>query len=76
VYDATKLALAAFANVGATDAAKVSTEILRLGKNYAGVSGSITFDQYGDRTSATFEQWKVVQSGTTYSYAQVKLISS
>jgi ABC-type branched-subunit amino acid transport system substrate-binding protein len=76
VYDATKLALAAFANVGATDAAKVSTEMLRLGKNYAGVSGSITFDQYGDRTSATFEQWKVVQSGTTYKYEQVKLINS
>lgn len=75
VYDATKLAIAAMQNVGTTDAAKISAEILRLGKNYAGVSGTITFDQYGDRTTATFEQWKVVQSGATYKYEQIKLIN-
>ena len=75
VYDATKLALTAMQNVGATDTAKIAAEVLRLGKNYAGVSGSITFDVYGDRVSATFEQWKVAQSGTTFKFEQVKILN-
>jgi len=75
VYDATMLALKAMQNVGATDSTKIAAEVLRLGKNYAGVSGVITFDAYGDRTTGTFEVWKVVLSGTTYKYQQVKLIT-
>ena len=75
VYDATMLALKAMQNVGATDTAKIAAEVLKLGKNYAGVSGVITFDAFGDRTTGTFEVWKVVLSGTTYKYEQVKLIT-
>jgi ABC-type branched-subunit amino acid transport system substrate-binding protein len=76
VYDATNIAIAAMKSAGTTDSTKIAAAVLTVGKNYAGVSGTITFDQYGDRTSATFEQWKVVQSGTTYKFEQVKIISS
>ena len=74
-YDAANLVLKAMQNVGATDSTKIAAEVLRIAKNYAGVSGTITFDQYGDRQDATFEVWKVVQSGTGYKYEQVKLIT-
>lgn len=76
VYDATNLAIAAMKTAGTTDASKIGPAVLALGKNYAGVSGTITFDQYGDRTTATFEEWNVVQSGSTYTFGQVKLINS
>ena len=76
VYDATNLAIAAMKTAGGTDASKIGPAVLTAGKNYAGVSGTITFDQYGDRTTATFEEWGVVLSGTTYKYTQIKLINS
>ncbi len=76
VYDATNLAFAAMKSAGTTDASKIGPAVLTAGKNYAGVSGTITFDQYGDRTTATFEEWGVVLSGTTYKYTQIKLINS
>jgi ABC-type branched-subunit amino acid transport system substrate-binding protein len=76
VYDATKLAIAAMKSAGTTDSAKIAAAVLTTGQNYAGASGPITFNQYGDRTSATFEEWGVVQTGTTYTYTQIKLITS
>jgi ABC-type branched-subunit amino acid transport system substrate-binding protein len=76
VYDATNLAIAAMKTAGTTDASKIGPAVLSLGKNYAGVSGTITFDQYGDRTTATFEEWGVVASGTGYVFNQIKLINS
>jgi len=45
-----------------------------VGKNYQGVSGTITFDDQGDRVSGTYEVWKVVREGTEYKFARVKLI--
>ena len=74
-YDAANLVLKAMQNVGATDASKIAAEVLKIAKNYSGVSGVITFDQYGDRQDATFEVWKVVQDGAGYKYEQVELIS-
>ena len=74
-YDAANLVLKAMQNVGATNTAQIAAEVLRIANNYAGVSGSITFNQYGDRQTVTFEVWKVVKIGTTYSYEQVKLIT-
>ncbi|ADJ26744.1 Extracellular ligand-binding receptor [Dehalogenimonas lykanthroporepellens BL-DC-9] len=74
VYDATKLVLEAISNVGYTSAADISAEIKRIGQDYAGVSGVITFDEYGDRQNATFEVWKVVQDGAGFKYEQVRLI--
>jgi len=76
VYDATNLAIAAMKTAGTTDAARIAAAVLAAGNNYAGVSGPITFNQYGDRTSATFEEWGVVASGSGYKYTQIKLITS
>ncbi|APV45479.1 branched-chain amino acid transport system substrate-binding protein [Dehalogenimonas formicexedens] len=76
VYDATNLAIAAMKQAGTNDSAKIAAAVLTIGQNYAGVSGPITFNQYGDRTSATFEEWGVVQNGSTYTYTQIKLITS
>ncbi|AKG54347.1 branched-chain amino acid ABC transporter [Dehalogenimonas sp. WBC-2] len=75
-YDATNLVLKAMQNVGATDSTKIAAEVLKIANNYAGVSGTITLNQYGDRQGATFEVWKVVQSGTGYKYEQVKLVTA
>jgi ABC-type branched-subunit amino acid transport system substrate-binding protein len=74
VYDAAKLVLQAMKNVDYNDAAAISAEVKRLGSNYAGVSGTITFNQYGDRQNATFEVWKVVADGAGFKYEQVSLI--
>jgi ABC-type branched-subunit amino acid transport system substrate-binding protein len=74
VYDATNLVLKAIANVGYTSAADISAEVKRIGQDFAGVSGTITFDQYGDRQNATFEVWKVVADGAGFKYEQVRLI--
>jgi ABC-type branched-subunit amino acid transport system substrate-binding protein len=73
-YDAANLAFAAMKSVGSTDGTKIAAEVLKLAKNYAGTSGSITMDSYGDRVSGDYEVWKVVKTGTTYSYARVKII--
>ena len=35
----------------------------------------ITFDENGDRVSADFEVWKVVEENGTYSYERVEVIS-
>ena len=63
-YDAVKMIAAAMNKAGKTDGASVKAELLKLGKNYDGASGSITFDAKGDRVSGTFELWKVVQDPT------------
>jgi len=76
VYDATNIAIAAMKSAGTTDSTKIAAAVLTVGKNYAGVSGTVTFDQYGDRTSATFEEWGVVQTGSTYDFKQIKIINS
>lgn len=76
VYDATNIAFAAMKSAGTTDSTKIAAAVLTVGKNYAGVSGSITFDQYGDRATGTFEEWGVVASGTGYKYTQIKIINS
>ena len=73
-FDAANLAFAAMKNVGTTDAAKIAAEVLKLAKNYPGASGSITMASNGDRVSGDYEVWKVVKSGTTFSYARVKVI--
>lgn len=73
-YDAANLAFAAMKNVGTTDGTKIAAEVLKLAKNYAGASGSITMNSYGDRVSGDYEVWKVVKNGSTYAYAKVKII--
>lgn len=74
VYDAVKLIALAAQKAGSEDPEKVRQALLEVGKNYQGVSGTITFDDQGDRVSGTYEVWKVVKEGTEYRFARVKLI--
>ena len=74
VYDATNMVLQAIAEVG-YDGAKISEALLRIGQNYQGASGTITFSPVGDRVSGSFEVWKVVKEAGKYKYERVKVIS-
>ena len=73
-YDATKLVALAIEKVG-YDGAKIKDALRDVGKDYAGASGTITFNEIGDRTSGDFEVWKVIKDGDTYKYERVKIIS-
>ncbi len=78
VYDAVKLIAAAMNKAGKTDGASVKAEMLNLGKNYDGASGTITFDAKGDRVSGAFELWKVVKDSsapTGYKNIQIKTVT-
>jgi ABC-type branched-subunit amino acid transport system substrate-binding protein len=78
VYDAVKMIATAIKNAGTDDGAAVRSELMKLGKNYDGASGTITFDEGGDRVSGTFEIWKVVKDATTetgYKNVQIKLVN-
>jgi branched-chain amino acid transport system substrate-binding protein len=78
VYDAVKMIATAIKNAGTDDGAAVKRELLKLGQNYDGASGTITFDNKGDRVSGTFELWKVVKDATTetgYKNVQIKVVT-
>lgn len=78
VYDAIKLLAASVKAAGKTDPAAVKAEMLKIGKNYDGASGTITFNTTGDRVSGTFELWKVVKDSTAttgYKNTQIKTVT-
>ncbi len=78
VYDAIKLIAAGIKAAGKTDPAAVKAEMLKIGKNYDGASGTITFNTTGDRVSGDFELWKVVKDATAekgYKNVQIKTVS-
>jgi branched-chain amino acid transport system substrate-binding protein len=78
VYDAVKMIATSIGKAGTDDGTAVKSELLKLGKNYDGASGTITFDEKGDRVSGTFEIWKVVKDATTetgYKNVQIKLVT-
>jgi ABC-type branched-subunit amino acid transport system substrate-binding protein len=74
VYDATNMVLQAIEQAG-YDGAKISAALLKIGQNYQGTSGTITFSPVGDRVSGDFEVWKVVKEAGEYKYERVKVIS-
>ena len=73
-YDATKMVLQAIKQVG-YDAVKIKEALREIGTNYPGVSGTITFDERGDRVGGQFEVWKVVRVDEEYKFERVKIIS-
>lgn len=78
VYDAVRLIAAGIKAAGKTDPAAVKAEMLKIGKNYDGASGIITFNATGDRVSGTFELWKVVKDSaapTGYKNVQIKTVT-
>ena len=74
VYDATNMVLLAIEAAG-YDGEKIKDQLRDIGKNYEGASGTINFNELGDRTSGDFEVWEVVKEDGAYKFARVKIIS-
>ena len=72
-YDAIKLIAQAIEQAGVYDGAAVKDALLEIGQDYEGASGTITFDEIGDRVSGTFEIWKVEKVEGAYKNVRVKL---
>jgi ABC-type branched-subunit amino acid transport system substrate-binding protein len=74
-YDAVKLAALAIKQAGYKDGAVISAALKKLGNGYAGVSGTITFANNGDRLGGIYEVWKVVNEDGQYNFQRIKVIS-
>ena len=62
VYDAVKLIALAIEEVGEYDGNAIRAKLYDLGDDYSGASGPITWDVNGDRVSATYGIWKLVET--------------
>jgi ABC-type branched-subunit amino acid transport system substrate-binding protein len=76
VYDAMKLIALAANKAASDDTSKIRDALREVGNNYEGASGTITFDQSGDRVTASYEVWKVDKEGEEYKLNKVKVISA
>lgn len=74
VYDAVKLIAAAANHAGSEDPAAVRAALLEVAQNYQGASGSITFDEGGDRVSGIYEIWEVVKDGAEFKFSRVDMV--
>ena len=73
VYDAMKMLALAIEKAGSTDADAVSAALKEI-KDYQGASGTISFDEGGDRVSAAYEVWDVVEEGGEVKFVRVDTI--
>jgi len=75
VYDAVKLIALAIEDAGEYDGQEILYGLYELGDDYAGASGPITFDTNGDRASATYGIWKLVETAPgEYEYSIIEYI--
>lgn len=68
-YDALNMVAAAIKKADSYNGRLIRDALLEISKDYTGVSGSITFDQNGERVAGHYGIWKVVMEGTQYKYA-------
>jgi len=66
-YDAIKMLALAIEKAGVYDGAAVRDALLEIGKEYTGTSGTITFDDKGDRITGIYEIWDVIEADTAES---------
>lgn len=74
-YDAVKLVSLAIEKAGAYDGGKIRDALWKVGKNYAGASGTITFDEKGDRIAATYGIWKVESVAGKYQFKTIEFMT-
>jgi len=77
-YDAIKMIAEAIEKAGVYDGEAIKDALFEVGQKYHGASGTITFDDKGDRVSGIYEIWKVMTDPTTetgYKNIRVKVIS-
>jgi ABC-type branched-subunit amino acid transport system substrate-binding protein len=67
-YDGVNMIAAALKKANTYNGGAVRDALLVVGNNYPGASGSITFDQSGERIAGSYGIWKVVMKGTQYQY--------
>ncbi len=67
-YDGINLIAAALQKANAYNGSAIRDALSVVGKDYAGASGSITFDQTGERNAGIYGIWKVEMPGTQYQY--------
>jgi ABC-type branched-subunit amino acid transport system substrate-binding protein len=68
VYDGVNMIAAALQKANTYNGGAVRDALLVIGNNYPGASGSITFDQSGERIAGSYGTWKVVMQGTQYQF--------
>jgi len=68
VYDGINMIAAALQKVNTYNGDAIRDALLVVGNNYPGASGSITFDQTGERIAGSYGIWKVVMQGTQYQF--------
>jgi branched-chain amino acid transport system substrate-binding protein len=72
-YDAVKLIALAIERAGVYDGAAIKAALYEVGVNFSGASGTITWDENGDRVSATYGIWELVYDAVTRKYEYVIL---
>ncbi|MBE0466303.1 MAG: ABC transporter substrate-binding protein [Candidatus Desulforudis sp.] len=75
VYDAVKLFAAAANHAGSEDPAAVRDALREIGQNYQGASGTITFDEGGDRIGGLYEIWNVIKEDGEFKFNRVDMIT-
>lgn len=74
-YDAVKLLALAIKKAGSEEPQKVKEALKEVGQDYAGASGTLSFDQSNDRATGNYEVWRVVKEGQDYRFSPVKMVS-
>jgi ABC-type branched-subunit amino acid transport system substrate-binding protein len=75
VYDAIKLVALAIDKAGEYDGAKIKAALYEVGQEYSGASGITTWDNNGDRISATYGVWRLVEAEPgKYAYSIIEYI--
>jgi ABC-type branched-subunit amino acid transport system substrate-binding protein len=67
-YDGVNMIAAALQKAKTYNGGAVRDALMAVGNNYPGTSGSITFDQSGERVAGSYGMWKVVMQGTQYEF--------
>ncbi len=68
MYDGVNMIALALQKANSYKGSAIRDALLSIGDNYAGASGSITFNPSGERLAGSYGIWKVVIKGTRYQY--------
>jgi branched-chain amino acid transport system substrate-binding protein len=68
-YDGLNMIAAAIRKAGTYNGGAIRDALAVTGQNYVGASGTVTFDQNGERVAGNYGVWKVIIEGTQYKFA-------
>jgi len=70
VYDGINMIAISLKKANTYSGGAIRDALLAVGSNYHGASGSITFDQSGERVAGSYGIWKVDMQGTQYQFVR------